>query len=245
MQKRLGTALRKLKKEVKGLGGKGKLTKDLIDKLQKYYGIAIRTNAGDLQKMKEAINASLFHCLATTSTPHMHVYCPDGKESWCRFKTDKAANAHTYRPSKGIPLSVLKEIKPVYERLSEDSLLEQCLHGKTQNQNESLNAMIWDRAPKETFVGSSFIETAVSDAIAHFNIGADAAILIMKGLDIVPGEHMETACVKKDVSRLRLADYQESSRAKMRRNYLRGRKKRKSDHIEHQGLQYGPGEFAT
>ena len=139
VQKHLGTALRKLKKEVKGLGGKGKLTKELIEKLQKYYGIAIRTNAGDVHKMKEAINASLFHCLATANTPHMHVYCP----------------------SKGIPLSVLKEIKPVYIRLSEESLLEQCLHGKTQNQNESLNAMIWDRAPKETFVGSKLLETAV------------------------------------------------------------------------------------
>ena len=40
VQKRLGTALRKLKKEKKGLGGKGKLTDNMIDKLQNYYGIA-------------------------------------------------------------------------------------------------------------------------------------------------------------------------------------------------------------
>ena len=38
-QKRVGTALRKLKK-----GGKGKLTDAIIDKLQNYYGIAIRSN---------------------------------------------------------------------------------------------------------------------------------------------------------------------------------------------------------
>ena len=34
VQKRVGTALRKLKKENKGIGGKGKLTDSLIDKLQ-------------------------------------------------------------------------------------------------------------------------------------------------------------------------------------------------------------------
>ncbi len=42
VQKRLGTAFRKLKKETKGLGGKGKLTDSMIDKMQNYYGIAIR-----------------------------------------------------------------------------------------------------------------------------------------------------------------------------------------------------------
>ena len=36
VQKRVGTALRKLKKENKGIGGKGKLTDSLIDKLQNY-----------------------------------------------------------------------------------------------------------------------------------------------------------------------------------------------------------------
>ena len=147
--------------------------------------------------MKKAINASLFHCIATASTPHMHVHCPDGKESWCRFKKDQAKITNTYRPSKGIPLHVLKAIKPVYARLSEDRLLEQCLHGKTQNQNESLTAMTWDRAPKETFVRSEIIETAVFDAIANFNVGADAEIRILKELDVDPGEHMETACTKK------------------------------------------------
>ena len=41
VQKRVGSALRKLKKENKGLGRKGKLTDALIDRLQNYYGIAM------------------------------------------------------------------------------------------------------------------------------------------------------------------------------------------------------------
>ena len=43
VQKRVGTALRKLKKEKSGLGGKGELTDAMVDKLQNYYGIAIST----------------------------------------------------------------------------------------------------------------------------------------------------------------------------------------------------------
>lgn len=60
MQKRVCTALRKLKKETPGLGGKGNLTSLIIDKLQNYYGIPARSNVGDLNGMKKAIHASFF-----------------------------------------------------------------------------------------------------------------------------------------------------------------------------------------
>ena len=44
VQKRMGTRLRKLKKKVKNIGGKAKHTDAMIDRLQCYYGIAIRRN---------------------------------------------------------------------------------------------------------------------------------------------------------------------------------------------------------
>ena len=60
VQKRLGTALRNYKKNLKGLKmsdggrveGRGRLSDNVIDKMQKYYGRAIRENSGDLDKMK-------------------------------------------------------------------------------------------------------------------------------------------------------------------------------------------------
>ena len=97
VQKRVGTALRKLKKENKGLGGKGKLTDSLIDKLQNYYGIAIRSNSGNLYGMKSSICASLFHCISSGNR-NLHNHCPDGPASWCRFKQDKANNTNLYKP---------------------------------------------------------------------------------------------------------------------------------------------------
>ena len=65
VQKRMGTALQKLKKDKKGLGGKGKLTNKMIDKIQNYYGIAIRSNVGNLEAMREAVLAVLFHCTSS------------------------------------------------------------------------------------------------------------------------------------------------------------------------------------
>lgn len=65
MQKRVGSALRKLKKKKKCLGGKGKLTNAMIDRVQNYYGIAVRSNIGNKEKMKKAIHALPFHCASS------------------------------------------------------------------------------------------------------------------------------------------------------------------------------------
>jgi hypothetical protein len=62
-------------------------------------------------------------------------------------------DASEHKHGAGLPMPVIEKIKPIYQRLSQDDLLEKCLHGKTQNQNESLTAMIWQRVPKEIFVG--------------------------------------------------------------------------------------------
>jgi hypothetical protein len=82
VQKRVGTALRKFRKENKGMGEKGKLTDTVIDKLQNYYGIAVRSNPGDLAAMKKSILASLFHC-ASSEKNNWHNHCPPCESSWC------------------------------------------------------------------------------------------------------------------------------------------------------------------
>ena len=125
VQKRVGTALRKLKKETPALGGKGKLTDAMIDKLQNYYGIAIRSNVGDLNGMRKTIHASFFHC-ASSERRDLHTHCPTGPSSWCGFKRDR----NSFKHSPGLPDAVIAKVKPVCQRLSEDSLLEKCLHGK-------------------------------------------------------------------------------------------------------------------
>ena len=152
MQKRVGTALRKLRKEKPGLGRKKKLTDAMIDRLQDYYGIAICSNVGDLNGMKKAIHASFFHC-ASSERRDLHTHCLNEPSSWC-FQCDK----NSFKHGPGLPDNVIAEVKPVFQRLSEDSLLEKCLHGKIQNQNEAVNGMVWERIPKEVFVGGEMLE---------------------------------------------------------------------------------------
>ena len=57
-----GTRLRKLNKTEKDLPKLG-LTDKLIDRLQNYYGMAIRPNVGDLDTMNKTIFCCSFSCL--------------------------------------------------------------------------------------------------------------------------------------------------------------------------------------
>ena len=82
--------------------------------------------------MKKAIQASRNHCIASKRR-NLHMLCPDGADSWCRFKQDKAKGTSLYKPGPGLPDNIIKLVKPIYERLSKDDLLERCLDGKTQN----------------------------------------------------------------------------------------------------------------
>jgi hypothetical protein len=91
--KRLGTALRNLVQDNKKLGvtlgGKkyGSLTNTTITKLTGYYRNAIHGNVGDLNKMRKAVFATLFHCKSTDARPQ-HQHCPAGRDSWCFYQND-------------------------------------------------------------------------------------------------------------------------------------------------------------
>ena len=189
IQKRVGSRLRQLKKAQTNLGGKGKLTYNIIDKLQNYYGIAVRSNIGDLEGMKKAISASLFH-VASSAKENWHVHCPDGESSWCQFKKDIATGKNTYKPGQGLTQEIIMHVKPIFQDLSKDALLERCLHGRTQNANESFNSTVWKRIPKATYVSLQTFKFGVFDAVAHFNIGAKAAVLVFEKLGMIPGRYM-------------------------------------------------------
>ena len=96
VRKRVGSRLRRLKNQNKGvkladgkgLASKGRLTDGKIDGFQNYYGLAVRENLNDVDKMVKAIEASLYHVASTDGDPQ-HDLCPGGENSWCRYKRDK------------------------------------------------------------------------------------------------------------------------------------------------------------
>ena len=96
VQKRVGSRLRTLKENMKGvklddgkkLTGKGRLTNQVMNTLQNYYGLAIRQNKGNVYGMKKSIAAVIHHC-SENSNGEDHKFCPRSVNSWCRFQSDK------------------------------------------------------------------------------------------------------------------------------------------------------------
>ena len=125
VQKRVGTRLRKLKKTEKDLTKLG-----LIDRLQNYYGMAIRSNDGDLDTMKKAIFAVLFH-VCSSEKNNDHVDCPPGADNWCIYQLDLVNNTKLHKSGKGLPQEAIKHLIPIFSDLSDDNLPRKCLHGKT------------------------------------------------------------------------------------------------------------------
>ena len=184
IQKRLGKGLRELKKKLgsellsdgEPLCGKGRLTDKYMDRLENYYGIAIRSNVGRVENMYRATWPSLCHRSSTDDNPR-HQFCPTGKESWCKWQQQAAGKPGVIVEHKdGLPNAVPNAIKPLYVRLTERPLLERCVRGATQNVNEWYNGMLWRLCPKETFCGVETLQTAVHLATAIFNHGCETLV---------------------------------------------------------------------
>ena len=109
VQKRVRSRLRKLRKKVSGLGGADKLNDGIIHRLQNYYGMAI----GNLDAMKYATAVGFFH-IGSSKANNYHTHCPDGGNSWCRFKADQAIGTDTYIPRPGLLAEVTKHVKQYF-----------------------------------------------------------------------------------------------------------------------------------
>ncbi|GFW12896.1 uncharacterized protein TNCV_3328291 [Trichonephila clavipes] len=181
VQKRVGARLRKLKSKNKNLSGKGKLTDSFIDRLQNYYGIAVRSNVGNLSGLQQNVIAALFHCSSSVEKL-MHGQCPIGKDCWCYYQRALSCGKKPNEKYKGLSNEVLNTIKPTYLELCTKELLTKCLHGKTQNSNQCLNGVIWQRVPEEVFVCLKTLKSRALDAVIQFNAGYKGCVEIFKNL---------------------------------------------------------------
>ncbi|KAH7970905.1 hypothetical protein HPB49_016634 [Dermacentor silvarum] len=90
----MGTALRNPISKQKGtgtesLGGRRKLTGDLVAKLTSYYGWALKSNKGDIKAMHRAIMATCHHVTSNDQVSN-HSLCPTALDSWCLQNTAQA-----------------------------------------------------------------------------------------------------------------------------------------------------------
>ena len=119
--------------------------------------------------------------------------CPTGKDSWCSYNKALPTTGINIYKQDCDPLSqdVLAAIKPVYEDLSEDELLIRCLGGHTQNNNESLNQLMWKIAPKKWFGSNHIVEIAAYVGASVFNEGPATFLHFLHelGVGVGPSAH--------------------------------------------------------
>ena len=231
VQKRLGTSLRNKVKAYKGtktpLGGKGTLTKKTIDSMQNWYGMAIRHNLENLYQMKKAVGAILWHC--TDFSEGRHRFCPLGINSWCKFQKDKVTGKTTHKNKINLSEDIFKIIKPIFHDLASDELLSKCLHGQTQNPNESINKIIWTKCPKTTFVHKTVIEMGVNSAILQFNDGISSIHNAFQYFGFEVGSVTNSVSLRGDRRSINKSLRMSSEEGKLRRKKLRSKDKSLKD----------------
>ena len=250
IQKRLGNRLRLLRKQCKNtstsLSGRGKLTDKMINSLQNNFGLAIRQNQGELYAMKKAIGAILWHSTEFQNVYYRHRFCPQGKDSWCKWQKSKSLVGFKFKEKQGMPLWIHDLLKPVFQDLSKDELLSKCLHGKMQNCNEALNNIIWTKCPKNVFVERKVLEMGVHSAILEFNEGPKGFYKVLNKFDMEPGIFTEQSSSRKVAKKIRNTVKKQSDFVKKRRKHLRGIRKGFIDMEKEQegGKSYVPGKFS-
>lgn len=150
-----------------------------------YYGLAIRRHPNSAKDMKNAVWAVYYHNISSDKNPQ-HMYCPEGKDSWWRV-AEANGSLKSLRHKPPLIDKVSDAIKPVFEALSSDDLMEWCTGGNTQNSNESVNACVWKLAPKHLHSAAKTIEIATYIGVSLFNKGHITILKIMELLEIVVG----------------------------------------------------------
>ena len=194
--------------------------------------------------MKKNIIAILHHCVHLKDPKKQHRYCSHGESSWCKWQQDQSSGTSTYDGSDCLPEVFLKELTPTFLVLSEQKLLERCVHGATQNPNECLSSLVWARCPKHKYHGIKFVRYAVASAVCHFHSGAATREKVLKKLSTPAGEHTKRASFARDEKRVQKSDLQATSKEKKRCQGEAMLQTRREEALrEAEGVTYEAGGF--
>jgi hypothetical protein len=174
--------------------------------------------------MYNAIWATYKHYCSNDENPQ-HDLCPKGENSWCTWQQALALNkitsyTHDYT---ALPDDVAEALKPIYTDLSSKTLLERCVGGFNQNNNESYNQLIWKITPKVIPCGSKVVQTAAYIAAGMFNEGAWSLLFFMSALGISLGPAAHKYADNEDIKRIFIADaraYEGTREGRMARRQL-------------------------
>lgn len=105
--------------------------------------------------------------------------------------------------------------------------------------------MIWNRCPKEIYVGQSRIKIAVSLAISEYNLGSTRTVTeILKQARLSFGHDTVELTKKRDTQRLARGIEKSTEKYKKARHIMALAKNRREEKIaENEGMTYGAGMF--
>lgn len=98
--------------------------------------------------------------------------------------------------------------------MSKDALLQRCLKGFTQNNNESFNQLIWKISPKSVGGTASVVEIAANVAAYTFNEGSFALLSFLNEMGLTTGPSAHQWARKSDGVRITSANEQAARTSK-------------------------------
>ena len=205
----------------KVIEGKGRLNDKTIeiDKIQNYFGEAIRNNVENIESKENNIWAIFKPMIQDNSQllDEQHSLCP--KDSWCTYWSYR----EKHNDQKHLELVFIEVMKPLFLNLSKNELLNRCLQGLTQNQNEAINGLLWSKCPKTKFCGKVKVLLAVSETISHFNIRSGSKVTLLNQLNIDSSQNMLSAVQREDHKCVIIASKKSSKSSQMHRRKLRAK----------------------
>ncbi|XP_044578272.1 uncharacterized protein LOC123260944 [Cotesia glomerata] len=137
---------------------------------------------------------------------------------------------------------VLEIIKPIYDSLSSEELLTRCLGSEAQNNNESLNSLIWTFAPKHIHSGPKIIEIATFLALCIFNEGFIPILKMMTLMGMKIGPEAHSFAVRRDNARIERSEIRTSNASKEARTARLEERNAENSFFEvEEGLMYEAG----
>ena len=82
----------------------------MIDRLQNYFGVALRANVTTVKDMSDAILASFFHVASSDGKTIIRIV---KSHRQCQYQRDIVNGTNIYKPGAGLPNNVIFHVKPI------------------------------------------------------------------------------------------------------------------------------------
>ena len=108
-------------------------------------------------------------------------FCPSVADSLNGWQPVQTGSDEEYVHHNIMPEVVFEVTKLTYISLMKKALLQRCLKGATQSQNEAFkDIMNWNMWPKQGFAGAEVVELSPHLAAARFNHGAVTLLAVLR-----------------------------------------------------------------